>query len=1362
MVDDEPGILQISKEFLETFHGMRVTIINDGHEALAALAAKEYDAVVSDYQMPVMDGLQLLKEVRARGHNIPFILFTGRGREEVAMEALNNGADFYVQKGGDAASQYLDLAHKVRKAAGEREKERKLRMENLRLDKLLELYRMEDRSEGSLFRYALRSALELSDASFGFLGRIDERAGTMSLICTIGAGTPMEDPSSPPKMNVANGPWTEAVRTRKAYVLNDARGRSDTELSCPNMGSMNNIMIVPLLDDDQVVLALGVGDNSNGFDDSDVMQVSLLLNGVWEIVKRRRTEESLCLSNMELVSNQDRLMDVENKFQTIFERSQDGMALMGERFREANTRWGDMLGYSHEELIGMRPWEVSPPKQPNGGDSEKLAKAHISKAMKDIMDHFEWTHITKDGRTLECDVILQKVTSKGEDLLMATIRDISREKRDAQVMEFMYRISEAVQTDKDRRELFANIYDSLASLLSVDSFYVAFREGDELEFPFYVDHGDWKDVASRKCEMGVTEHVLDAGQPILLDRSMLETLMEAGKISQVGEPSEEFMGVPLSVKGRTVGILAVQRYEAPCRFRQEDLDLLTFLSEQVSLALERMEIRKESMAAHSLLKGTVDSIPIGILVTDERNRVLMANRPLRERIGSLEGHDIIDQLDVLTRFAADDEWRSFLDIDLKADPGTITKTIGSKDGRSFEVIRSPYMVEGRIAGSILTINDVTEVREIAKGLQESEASLRAILTAAPVGMCVLKDRRFQRTNERLLEMLGYEKHELQGKTTAMLYESDHEFERIGRELTDADPGNRVRWTKTRWRRRDGSFIDLLMSVSVFTPGRPENGYVVTLTDLTEIEEARRKLQDRLEMEAVLASVSRLFSDMDIANHYQVLEKALGAIGAYEGADRAYLFEIDPVSGLGSNTVEWVAEGARGYKEEMQGLSTEDHPWWMKMLREQGTITIPDVSKMPPEASKERAIMEAQGSSSAAIAALTVDRELVGFLGFDFSKGDHRSMERDLYLLRFIGDMFSSALSRWAKEKEIRQEQEKLVNALNGAPMGAMVFEKEGGALSLTYFNEEAGVMLGEHAMDFLGRLPEETMPFLGEEAVDRLLVNATEGIWTAGGREFQDPRSGELYQIWTSMLDRDHLAVFLLNVTDLRNLDQRLILANNKLTLVTRLATHDVRNKAMAVSANLDLLSLKFKDEGVARYIENANKGLRDLQEITDRLHGYLSIGIGHLGWTDLEESVRVAMGYMDRTDQMLPAVEVGEEVKAYEVQADELLPTLLHNLLCNSIKHGGGVTSIRLGAHIREGDLWLIYEDDGVGIPEEVRDCLFDFTLNGRRQGHGLNFIKETLEMYGMRIELDRTYDKGARFLLRVPQGQFRRKAKA
>ena len=113
-IDDEPALLDLTRLYLERTGEFSVTVAVSPEEALGLLADHQYDAIISDYQMPGMDGIAFLQQLRQSGNTIPFVIFTGKGREEVVIEAINCGADSYLQKGGNPRAQFAELAEKLR------------------------------------------------------------------------------------------------------------------------------------------------------------------------------------------------------------------------------------------------------------------------------------------------------------------------------------------------------------------------------------------------------------------------------------------------------------------------------------------------------------------------------------------------------------------------------------------------------------------------------------------------------------------------------------------------------------------------------------------------------------------------------------------------------------------------------------------------------------------------------------------------------------------------------------------------------------------------------------------------------------------------------------------------------------------------------------------------------------------------------------------------------------------------------------------------------------------------------------------------------------------------------------------------
>ncbi|UUX93115.1 PAS domain S-box protein [Methanoplanus endosymbiosus] len=117
LIDDDSLFLEIIKKFLESSGGINVTAVSDADDAVELLSGKKYDVIVSDYLMPGMDGIEFLKYVRMNHENIPFILFTGKGDKDVAIEAINNCVDYYINKNNDTEAQFKELELRIRNIA---------------------------------------------------------------------------------------------------------------------------------------------------------------------------------------------------------------------------------------------------------------------------------------------------------------------------------------------------------------------------------------------------------------------------------------------------------------------------------------------------------------------------------------------------------------------------------------------------------------------------------------------------------------------------------------------------------------------------------------------------------------------------------------------------------------------------------------------------------------------------------------------------------------------------------------------------------------------------------------------------------------------------------------------------------------------------------------------------------------------------------------------------------------------------------------------------------------------------------------------------------------------------------------------
>lgn len=148
----------------------------------------------------------------------------------------------------------------------------------------------------------------------------------------------------------------------------------------------------------------------------------------------------------------------ETKFRTIFDSSNDAiMTLDKDSFLDCNQATLEMFGYKNrEEFLGRHPAELSPPKQADGTESRKAADEKIATAFSTGGNFFEWLHRRKNGDVFPASVLLTPMESAGDQILTATVRDITQRKQIEAELEKQKSFFEAIFNDIPDATVVAN------------------------------------------------------------------------------------------------------------------------------------------------------------------------------------------------------------------------------------------------------------------------------------------------------------------------------------------------------------------------------------------------------------------------------------------------------------------------------------------------------------------------------------------------------------------------------------------------------------------------------------------------------------------------------------------------------------------------------------------------------------------------------------------------------------------------------------------------------------------------------------------------------------------------------------------
>jgi signal transduction histidine kinase len=228
-----------------------------------------------------------------------------------------------------------------------------------------------------------------------------------------------------------------------------------------------------------------------------------------------------------------------------------------------------------------------------------------------------------------------------------------------------------------------------------------------------------------------------------------------------------------------------------------------------------------------------------------------------------------------------------------------------------------------------------------------------------------------------------------------------------------------------------------------------------------------------------------------------------------------------------------------------------------------------------------------------------------------------------------------------------------------------------------------------------------------------------------------------------------------LRVSELRyrNLADKLVRVNKKLTILSSITRHDIKNQLTALSAYLELSRTSLDNvQEASDYVQKEMRIARTMGEQIDFTKVYEEMGTTAPTWQNISDCVGRGVAALPMRD-----VKVEVDCRNLEIYADPLFERVLYNLLDNALKYGGNsMTTIRITSREVDAGLIVTCEDNGEGIAQEDKPYLFERGF-GKNTGLGLFLSREILSITGITIAETGEPGKGARFEMVVPKGEYR-----
>ena len=668
-----------------------------------------------------------------------------------------------------------------------------------------------------------------------------------------------------------------------------------------------------------------------------------------------------------------------------------------------NSHYLNLTGFRRENVIGKNWMEGFVPFDVAVNLRKMLLESALSGKISQRIDNMILTSKGEQRLIAWNNTLIRN--QQGVISAIASIgEDITERYFTERTQEAIYKISQSAIDAEDLDGLYYSIHQILKDLMPADNFFIALFDETPglLSFPYFVDQFD-EQPAPQPLGRGLTEFVLQTGKTLLANPEVFNLLVEEEEVESIGTASVDWLGVPLKIENKVIGVMGTQTYSEEIRLRKRDEQMISFVSTQVAMAIERKRAEEKLRSSQRRNELLVQASTDGIILEGLDGRILDCNQVAeqmfgytREELLKLNVTDLIPE-----EFLRDKE--NFIHWELEQ--GGYLNEIPNvrKDGSIIPVEVSLRLTNTEGAQYVVAfLRDITERKKVERAIAESEQKFRTLAETAAAGIFIHRGGNFLYVNPTWCKITGFAEEDLLKMNylaTVVPEEVEAIEQKHNAQINEDLPVSRFEMTINS-KQGERKWLDITTGLIDFEGGRASIG---TAIDISYRKQREHELEVVAQIsEALRMNLTREEVHQTILNEIMHLLDIDGAlVSTIENDDGLYLFDraIGCWKVLDKVTLK-VSEGLSGY------IVISGKPYVNHHASHDPHFAFPEL---------------VQKLTSVAGVPLITKGETIGSILIGSA---HVLSDNDIRLLRAIGDLAASAIHRSDLHDEtIRQARE---------------------------------------------------------------------------------------------------------------------------------------------------------------------------------------------------------------------------------------------------------------------------------------------------------------------------------------------------